>query len=142
MTMLLADWRSDACSTLRNERRLSIGGELPWLWASNAGTVAFLRRLRRHSLSWTSLYGMAASTGRPVWRSTSSGSDRPPNSALRTKAHRMPKIRPMAVATPMMMAPLGRTGLSGCTAASRMRTLPTLPARISFSCWALLSSAV
>ena len=41
-----------------------------------------------------------------------------------------------------MMAALGRTGLSGCTAASRMRTLPTLPARISLSCWVLFSSAV
>ena len=40
------------------------------------------------------------------------------------------------------MAALGRTGLSGCTAASRMRTLPTLPARISLSCWVLFSSAV
>ncbi|MCY1519798.1 hypothetical protein D9M68_545610 [compost metagenome] len=55
MTMLLADWRSDACSTLRKERRLSMGGALPWLCASSAGTLAFLRRLLRHSLSCISL---------------------------------------------------------------------------------------
>ena len=55
MTMLLADWRSEACSTLRKPRRLSMGGALLWLCASSAGTVAFLRRLRRQSLSWMSL---------------------------------------------------------------------------------------
>ena len=121
MTMLLADWRSEACSITQADGR-RVSGSAP-------------ARARSHSCGGCGARACPGCRCResppaPAGRysATSSGSDRPPNRALRTRADSRPMIRPMALATRMMMAALGRTG---CTAASRMRTLPTLPARIS-----------